>query len=75
MLRMSEVTTASGASHTQPLSSNEVGPWEPPGSWYPLESLDVPRFFDRRYSDLFRLGTTLGSRCWTSTWHSWLTIR
>ncbi|XP_062367698.1 DNA-directed RNA polymerase III subunit RPC3 isoform X2 [Cinclus cinclus] len=75
MLRMSEVTTASGASHTQPLSSNEVGPWKALGSWYPLESLDVPSFFCCRYSDLFQLGTTLESRFWTSTWRSWLMIR
>ncbi|NWI04670.1 RPC3 polymerase, partial [Tichodroma muraria] len=31
MLRMSEVTTASGASHTQPLSSNEIFRSLPPG--------------------------------------------
>ena len=30
MLRMSEVTTASGAAHTQPLSSHEVRPPQPP---------------------------------------------
>lgn len=75
MLRMSEVTTASGASHTQPLSSNEVRPRKPLGSRRPSESLDALRFFRRRYSDLFLRGTTLGSRCWTSTWRSWPTIR
>ncbi|KAM4880564.1 DNA-directed RNA polymerase III subunit RPC3 isoform 2-T2 [Sylvia borin] len=45
MLRMSEVTTASGASHTQPLSSNEVRPWKPLGSQYPFKSFNCSVFF------------------------------
>ncbi|KAF2986655.1 hypothetical protein EK904_006747, partial [Melospiza melodia maxima] len=44
MLRMSEVTTASGASHTQPLSSNEVGPGKSSGILLEPEILRISGF-------------------------------
>ncbi|XP_040394809.1 DNA-directed RNA polymerase III subunit RPC3 isoform X2 [Cygnus olor] len=91
MLRMSEVTTSSGAPYTQPLSSNEVRA-RPVGAASALLALRliflcfVVCFFfvffgcffpppSRRSSGRFQPGTTSRSRFWTSTSPCSLTTR